>query len=423
MGSLTDVREELAAKRRDLHNLFQEAGPDLDMSKVTSIYGTSEEKAAEIRSRNDALTALGQEHDRLALLDMIAKQNEVEHKRLNEAGSSLALGGGDGGAGKATGQLQPRHLRELIAGNKGYKAFRDGTQRSVTIDIPAADFKTLVTLATINRPNERRDVVAMALEERTVADLMLEGATDANTLEYFEETTFTNNAATVGESAQGAPATKPESAMGFTLRQESIRKIAHFIPATSEALADVSFLESTIRGRLAFGVQRAEEVQLLSGDGNAPNLRGLLNRTGIQTQAKGADPTPDAIYKAMQLIRGAAGAGFAEPSAVVMHPNDWTDIKLLRTADGIYIWGNPSDEGPDRIWGLPVRQTTAMTQNTALVGAFRPHAEVIRRQGIQITLSTEHSTFFVENKVAILAEERLGLAVYRAAAFATVTGI
>jgi HK97 family phage major capsid protein len=418
MGSLTDVREELAAKRRDLHNLFQEAGPDLDMSKVTSIYGTSEEKAAEIRSRNDALTALGQEHDRLALLDMIAKQNEVEHKRLNEAGSSLALGGGDGGAGKATGQLQPRHLRELIAGNKGYKAFRDGTQRSVTIDIPAADVKTLITLSTVNRPNERRDLVSMALEQRTVGDLMLEGTTDANTLEYYEETTFTNNAATVAEGG-----TKPESALGFTLRQESVRKIAHFIPATKEALDDVAFLESTIRGRLAFGVMRAEEAQLLSGDGNAPNIRGLLNRTGIQTQAKGADPTPDAIYKAMQLIRGSAGAGFAEPTAVVLHPNDWTDIKLLRTVDGIYIWGNPSDEGPDRIWGLPVRQTTAMSQNTALVGAFRPHAEVIRREGIQITLSTEHSTFFVENKVAILAEERLALAVYRASAFATVTGI
>jgi HK97 family phage major capsid protein len=125
----------------------------------------------------------------------------------------------------------------------------------------------------------------------------------------------------------------------------------------------------------------------------------------------------------MQLIRGAGGAGFAEPTGVVLHPNDWTDIKLLRTADGLYIWGNPSDEGPDRIWGLPIRQTTAMTQNTGLVGAFRPWSEVIRREGITITLSTEHSTFFIENKVAILAEERLALAIYRPSAFATVTGI
>jgi HK97 family phage major capsid protein len=170
-------------------------------------------------------------------------------------------------------------------------------------------------------------------------------------------------------------------------------------------------------------VRRKEEQQLLSGSGAGQELRGLLNRSGLQTQAKGADPTPDAIYKAMQKIRGAAGLGFAEPTAVVFHPNDWTEIKLLRTADGIYLWGNPSDEGPDRIWGLPVRQTTGIAEGTALVGAFRPHAEVIRREGITITLSTEHASYFVENKVAILAEERLALAVYRPSAFCTVTGI
>ena len=416
MPSLTDIREELAAKRRDLHIIFQEAGPDMDMSKVTSIYGTNEEKAAEIRRRNDELTNLGQEHDRLALLDMISKQNESEHKRLNESATALATGYDPGKS--ASGMLSPKHLRELIAGNRGYKQFREGTLRTVVIDVPVQDVKTLVTLSTINRPNERRDLVAMALEQRTIGDLMLQGTTDANTLEYYEETTFTNAAAPVAEGG-----TKQESALGFTLRQESVRKIAHFIPATKEALDDVSFLESTIRGRLAFGVQRAEEAQLLSGTGSAPQLLGLMNRSGLQTQAKGADPVPDAIYKGMQLVRGSAGAGFAEPTDVVMHPNDWTDVKLLRTADGIYIWGNPSDEGPDRIWGLPVRQTTAMTQNTALVGAFRPHAEVIRREGIQITLSTEHSTFFIENKVAILAEERLALAVYRASAFCTVTGV
>jgi HK97 family phage major capsid protein len=258
----------------------------------------------------------------------------------------------------------------------------------------------------------------MALEERTVADLMLQGQIDRGTVEYYEETTVTNNAATVAEGG-----TKPESALAWTLRTETARKIAHFVPATKESLDDVSFLESAIRGRLAYGVRRIEETQILSGDGNAPNLRGILNRSGIQTQAKGADPTPDAIYKAMQKVRGSAGFGFAEPTALVIHPNDWTDIKLLRTADGIYLWGNPSDEGPDRIWSLMVRQTTGITEGTGLVGAFRPHAEVLRREGITITLSTEHSTYFVENKVAILAESRLALAVYRPSAFATVTGI
>jgi HK97 family phage major capsid protein len=426
--SLTDVREEMGEKARFLFDVSQQAGPDLDMSKVTLISGDSQYKVGEINRLQTELSELGRKHDQLHAASLILDQNKQLHKRLNEPqAEGLPTGTGTGADGHYNGQpLSPRRLREVLQTNKSYKAFRDGTLRTVTVDIPAADFKTLVSLTTVGPQNERRPLVPMAMEERTVADLMLQGNTGANTIEYYEETTFTVGTAAGAPGAAGPVAegqVKGELTVGFTLRTESIRKIAQWVPATKEALDDVDFLESQLRGRLAFAVVRAEEQQILSGSGVAPQIAGLLGRSGIQTQAKGADPTPDAIYRGMQKIRGAGGAGFAEPSAVVFHPNDWTDIKLLRTADGIYIWGNPSDEGPDRIWGLPVRQTTAMTEGTALVGAFRPHAEVIRREGLQITLSTEHASFFVENKVAILAEERLGLAVYRPSAFCTVTGI
>jgi HK97 family phage major capsid protein len=420
MASLAELREEITYKRGVLSAVFSEAGPDLDMDAVTSITGTSEEKAAEVRRLNAELGTLKAEMDRLELLEQISKNNQAEEERLRAPAGGMQFSGKAGGNGLSGGRgaNADQALRKMISDNKDYREFKANKRREVSLDFDVADFKTLITLSTINVQPDRRDLVTMALEERTVADLMLQGATDNNTLEYYEETTFTNNAGMVAEGVA-----KPESELGYTLRQESVRKIAHFIPATKEAMDDVPFLETQIRGRLAFGVRRKEEQQLLSGSGAGQELRGLLNRSGLQTQAKGADPTPDAIYKAMQKIRGAAGLGFAEPTAVVFHPNDWTEIKLLRTADGIYLWGNPSDEGPDRIWGLPVRQTTGIAEGTALVGAFRPHAEVIRREGITITLSTEHASYFVENKVAILAEERLALAVYRPSAFCTVTGI
>jgi HK97 family phage major capsid protein len=419
MPSLAELREEMAAKSAELHEVFVQAGPDLDMDKVRVIHGTTDEKAAWIKQRNDELSRLGIEKDRLESLETIGRLNERTHQDLNAPVDRPALPGSKQAAEDYGRQvLRNRGVSGLIKEHKGWQEFVKGLRRDVSIDLPIVDFKALITLSNINSQAARQGPVDMALEERTVGDLMAQGATDRNTIEYYEETTLTNAAATVAEGG-----TKPESALGWTLRTESVRKIATFIPATRESLDDVAFLEATIRNRLAFMVRRAEETQLLSGDGVAPNILGLLNRSGIQTQAKGAEPTPDAIYKGMQKVRGAGGSGFAEPTGVVLHPNDWTDIKLLRTADGIYIWGNPSEEGPDRIWGLPVRQTTAMPENTGLVGAFRPYAEVIRREGITVTLSTEHSTYFVENKVAILAEERLALAVYRPSAFSTVTGI
>jgi len=427
--SFAEVREELAAKREQLHRVFEEAGPDLDLSRVTAIDGDTAYKAGEIKRRNQELEELGAEFDRLHNLALISQNNALEVRRLTEPVNGVVHPNGTNGAANgagwtANGSLSPRDtlarkgLRQYLLEHKGYQAFRGANRGQVEFEIPTLDFKTLVTLTDISPQASRRGLVDLAYDERTTVDLMLQGETSGTSVEYYEETTVTNAAVEVAEGVA-----KPESAEGFTLRTEPVRKIATWIPATKEALDDVPFLESQLRGRMASNVRRREEQQVLTGDGVAPNLRGILNRSGIQTQAKGADPTPDAVYKAMQLVRGSAGAGFAEPTAFIVHPADWTDIKLLRTTDGIYIWGNPSDEGPDRIWGLQVRQTTNITQGTGLVGAFRPYAEVLRREGITVTLSTEHASYFVENKVAILAEERLALAVYRPAAFASVTGI
>jgi HK97 family phage major capsid protein len=84
---------------------------------------------------------------------------------------------------------------------------------------------------------------------------------------------------------------------------------------------------------------------------------------------------------------------FVDPDGVVMHPLDWQDIQLLKTADGIYIYGSPNQAlATPRIWGLPVVVTTAITQNTALVGAFRIGAQVWRRQGSRSTRPTPTKT-------------------------------
>jgi HK97 family phage major capsid protein len=412
--SLVETREELIAKSNQLDEIFREAGETLDMAKITSIHGDSAAKAAEIKRRNDELSALGQELDRLENLANIGRVNTMQRERMTTPVTGLPMPGSP-----AERQLAAKSLRQILEDDPGLKAFRkSGRPGGVELNLEGVSLKTLITLTDITPQAQRDGLVNMALEERTISDLMANSTTSANTIEYYEETTVTNSAATVLEGG-----TKPESALGWTLRTENVRKIGTWIPATRESLDDVPQLEGEIRNRLGYMVIRIEEAQLLNGNGTAPNIRGILQRSGIQTQAKATDPTPDAVYKAMQKIRGASGFGFAEPTAVVLHPNDWTDIKLLRTADGIYIWGNPSGEGPDMIWGKPVRQTTAMSEGTGLVGAFRPYAEVVRREGITVTISTEHSTYFVENKVAILAEERLTLKVTRPSAFCTVTGI
>ena len=179
-------------------------------------------------------------------------------------------------------------------------------------------------------------------------------------------------------------------------------------------------MRAYVENRLRTFIVQREDGQLLNGNGTTPNLRGILNVVGIQTQAKGADPVPDAIYKGITKI---AVNAFLDASGVVIHPNDWQDIRLLRTADGIYIWGNPSEAGPERIWGLPIVKTTRITEGTALVGAFRDGSQIFRRSELAFAVSDSHSDFFQKNLLALRVEERLALVVFRPSAFCTITGI
>ena len=111
------------------------------------------------------------------------------------------------------------------------------------------------------------------------------------------------------------------------------------------------------------------------------------------------------------------------PDYVVLHHNDWQEIRLLRTADGIYIWGDPALRGPEMIWGLPVVKSDALTAGTGLVGDFGNWCMMFdRRKGIDVQVGFTGAQF-VQGKQTIRADFRAAFVVFRPTAFATVTGI
>ena len=162
-----------------------------------------------------------------------------------------------------------------------------------------------------------------------------------------------------------------------------------------------------------------EEDQLITGNGTAPNLRGFLNLSGVQSQALGSDTVMDAFYKGMDLVRF---TGFAEPDLAVVHPLDWQPVALAKTSEGLYIWGNPSQGGPDRLWGVPVLVTPAITQNTGLVGDFAGYSHISRRQDVTIEIGFVN-TNLTDRVKTVVCEERISLESYRDTAFCKITGI
>ena len=396
-----ELRSELERLNRELDRVFKAAGDGCDSGKVTVIDGedctdqSSRYKSKKIREMNDRMAFLGEQ---------LRSQ-------------SVTVGPSDFSG------IEGKGLGGLVAEDPGFREFvKNGAQGtySKSFDLyPSQIIGTKTLFQTSAGWNPQSIRVPGVVEKETrpiqVLDIVPTRPTSQAKVLYMLESTRTHSAA---ETSEGAAF--PESAFVLTETSTDVRKIADSIPATDEQLADVEGAAGFLNDRLIYGLRQRLDNQILQGDGIAPNLEGILNATGIQTQAKGGDSVADAIFKAAQLVRV---TGRAQPTHVLIHPLDWESVRLPTTADGIYIYGRPSSPGLNTLFGLTVVQSDILTENTALVGSFMsPWVILWERAGVEVTVGYV-GTQFTEGEVTLRATGRFALQIGRPASFCTVTGI
>ena len=411
MATASELATQLTTKR-------QEHGVWLAQYKKGSEYDMPAEKVGEYHTRMTELgelqksweTAVQVERDAVATEKLLAPQGrivkdgepaDIEHKEVT-------------GSIQTKAQLDAAFKSALTKNETTLAAIASGKRGTVQFDL-SMGLKTLLQTTAHAPQADRRQDTGSALFFGDTEDLFPHGSTGSKSVDYFIQTTDTDNAAAV---AQGSAAT--DSAFAWTLTTDPVEVVQTWIPATREAVGDNIGLQSTVEGMLARRLQKKSNNLILAGDGNTPNPTGVFIRTGFQTQAKGSDPAFDAIHKAITLVNV---TGDANANRIFMHPTDWQTLRLTRTIDGIYILGNPADSVTPNLWGLPVSITSGIgAAGTAGVGDTT-YAEVVEREGLSVEISTEHSTFFTERKVAIMLFRRFAVADYRPSAFATVTGL
>jgi len=106
-----------------------------------------------------------------------------------------------------------------------------------------------------------------------------------------------------------------------------------------------------------------------------------------------------------------------EASAYVMHPVDWFAAMLLKDTTNRYLFSDPQSMVAPRVWAKPVVPSQTMTQGKFLCGAFNLGAQIWDRQDATVRISENVDDHFIRNMVAILAEERTTLTVYRTTSF------
>ncbi len=426
-AELRQLDGKLDKAREDLHQVFTEAGDELDASKVKAIQVANGSELRDwVNQQSERIEDLkGKRDTEAAALKAIA-ENE---KALSEPAETFELPGVHKGR-KAGDEGLLKHSIGELAVAKMYDAEGQPLfvkNQEISIDLPVEKtqevIKTVMSTGAGWDPEDiRLGRVAFSATRPApmVTDLFPIFPFSQSTVVYMAETTFTNNAAEAAESSDGSPQNLAESALAFTEQSSEVRKIGTTLPVTVEQLEDVPQLRGILDQRLRLMLNQRMDLQLLVGNGTAPNISGIHDRGSINTQAKGGDTDQDAVYKAITACRV---TGFAEPDAAVFHPNDWQEIRLATTADGIYLWGPPSQQGADTIWGLPVLQTTAETATQALVGAFQAHSAIYLRRGITVEVTNSHASEFIADINRIKMTMRAALAVFREPAFTEVTGL
>lgn len=425
------IKQELEKKRAEAAKTWHAFDEARNAAKAEGVnLGEDGEAFKKLDDLNAAYSAAADAQKHLE--QRLVRMYEMEGSEAPDEPKPTDGGGSGGGDGAKAEQQTPG---DRFISSAGYKSVLESGVLNITgAPVKLAPVKTMTrtelkaVITGLSDTSSGAFIINQRLpgffeflqRQPRVAQLVTSVTTNVDIVEWVRETAFTNAAAEVAEATSVADGLKPESSLALVVESSPVQQIAHYMNVTRRALADATQISDLINSELNRGIQLRLDNQIVNGNGTAPNLRGILNTSGIATQAKGADSRADAVRKAITTIRLA----FLEPGQVLMHPTDVQSLVLEKNTNADYYYGSPGGPvaGMPQLWGLPIVESPVIAQGTALVGDFR-QVYLFVRDGISVLTSENVNDNFLRNIITLLGEARFGLGVPRPAAFTQVTGL
>lgn len=438
MNRLQDLYRQIEAKAGEVNTIHEQIGDDApteeQFQRVVTLNKEIEDLEGEVKELAERKLQADQlkqaAADRLKAINMAIHPSRHGNPRDPESGAS----GSPGSDHDATRDALAKSLGAEFVESKMFKEWLAGVAINGRIsekskiqspplqvrEMLGGQAKALVTGGSVTSggaaiiPGQYGGLVSLPFRPLVLRNLITVAQTGSDSVEYVRVTSYTNNAAPVAEATAtaGTSGTKPESGMAMERVNEPVKTIAHWIPATTRALADAAQIRTLIDAFLREGLDQALETQMVTGDGVNENFLGVLNQPGLGAQAWDTNLlTTTRRARTKVMTQGRANA-----TGYILNPMDWEDIDLTtEPGTGRYFFGGPSVLGTPRLWGLPVIESEAIPEGTGLVGDLRQMVLWDREQAA-ISVSNQHSDFFVRNLLAILAELRAAFGVLRPAA-------
>lgn len=322
--------------------------------------------------------------------------------------------------------LDTRSLGERFTGNDEVRSWVEagarGASPAVNMDLELRAVTTTTTGATSGGAWVQNERLARTgqdfLDRQTfLVDLLPSVPVSTGSVEYVQDKSpLADLADKAAEVAEGSA--KPQAGVTTQVITEATATIAAFVEMTRQIAADAPQVQAYLDGRLRYALKRRVDAQVINGNGTPPNLRGLLNRSGIVTYAPGsAEARYRSIRRAVRLMEDAESVA----QFIVLNPADAEQFDLSNdTTNGLQAVPNVAGPSATTAWGLTQVRSTAIAAGTALL--VDPVAvSLLDRQQVSAYITDSHSTNFTSNILTMLLETRVGLALFDPAGVCKVT--
>ena len=365
-------KEQLEAKKAELAALAPEIEADAEGAL---------EKGAELKSEIEALEVeIKKDEEKAAVLKSIGTAEPIkqEEAKMNALETFVKKAG------------------EVDRSQKGWSV-------SATLNRKAAtDVVTGVQIADIDREMPARPA------RRRARDLFTVTRISGNAVTYFRQGAYEGSPAVTAENAK-----KPQNSTKFTSVTLALSKIAAYIKETDEIVTDAPFLADEVQNSLIFEVEKVEDSHIIS---TVAGTSGILAGTYGSGSSSIAATLEDGVLYAIKQIKDAAGL---DADAVVLNPLDMFALQTAKDLNGQYVgggffygaYGNGEYKAPVYLWGVPVFESSQVTQGSVLISAKQAVKIWTKGDEVDVKLYEQNEDDAIYNRVTLVGEERLACAV------------
>lgn len=255
-----------------------------------------------------------------------------------------------------------------------------------------------------------------------VRQILGSGTTSGDTVYYPKATGKTGSGPDVWDYDKDTitdTVAKPDFEMTFDNVSAPVKWIAGILRVPRQMLDDLSWLRSYISTYAPIELLKAEDDQIINGDGLGLNLSGLIENAAAYSAG---DPSYINIERIIDAAWGQMGVANQDtPTNVLLNPRDIVSIILNKaTTSGEYnlpLGAVGVVNGQLSIAGLTVNKTNKITAGNFLVGDFMRGANLVTRMAPQLRAFEQDRDNVQKNLITFRIEERIALPIFYDDAF------